>query len=99
MDFFTTKEERRKEKMKDAIKIIIAIVVGLAIGASIYFGLYSYQTSHNQTVYNNGVCSCGGYYELREACRTKDNTEVFYYQCKDCHRTVKTFNWFSILGN
>lgn len=66
-------------------KGIVVVILCLVIGAiQIGYTHYSY------TEYNNGVCDCGGSYELAAVYKN-----FKYYECHDCHNEIRIIKWIS----
>ena len=63
--------------------LIIAIGTVLVIGGAVL------QAKHNQEVWNNGYCECGGHWELKGATRVKNGATTKYYACEKCYEEIK----------
>ena len=63
--------------------ILIALIVAIAIGGAIL------QAKHNQTLWNDGYCECGGHWELKGATKVKNGTTTKYYACEKCYEEIE----------
>ena len=75
------------ETMKDSMKLLA--IFGASIALAI--GLCFYECKVDETVWNNGICHCGGEYEFSNASKRKSQT-YYYYYCDDCGNVIETIS-------
>lgn len=71
-------------------KKIIACFLILVVTFGIATLLYK-QAEGEQERWNNGICECGGTYELSAASQHR-SSKTFYYTCDNCGHTEKFSN-------
>lgn len=78
--------------MKDElIGLFITIAIGIAILVGVIF-LYSIaENSHDDRVWNNGHCECGGTWEYEQAVGHKSSTS-YIYVCDKCGERIEMFH-------
>lgn len=78
--------------MKDEIIGLFAtIIIGIAIIVGVIF-LYSIAVnSHDNRVWNNGHCECGGTWEYEQAVGHRSSTSYIYI-CDKCGERIEMFH-------
>lgn len=73
--------------------IIIAILIGIILG-----GMVSCDRSHNEKIWQNGICDCGNNYELFDIEHHKNSSDHYFYKCENCNDLIETTFYFREKG-
>ena len=81
------------KKILTALKIpfIVALFITLSILIAVWGADQDRQTE--ERLWNNGVCSCEGHYQLFDIERHRGD-EYYYYKCDKCNGIFKTTHYF-----
>lgn len=73
--------------------LIQSILIGIGILAGmILFGLgiNTIEAKMDASVWNDGICQCGGEFEFSNATHRKNGGNYYYYTCNDCGKVIET---------
>ena len=81
------------KKILTALKVpfIVALVIASVILTAVWGTAQKRQTENE--LWNEGVCDCGGHYQLFDIERTRSD-EYYYYKCDKCNGIFKTTHYF-----
>ena len=75
--------------MKETATVSILFVIVLVLIGALMIGLACSNTAdETMAQYNNGVCECGGHWELFSVDVDKGNT-YYFYKCDECGTLIK----------
>ena len=76
--------------MKTLIQSIL-ISVGIFVGMiALAFGICTLEAKMDASVWNDGICQCGGEFEFSNATHRKNGGNFYYYACNDCGKVIET---------
>lgn len=74
--------------LEDCKRMIATIVIAIAIGAS-WFGFITFLDQKEQKAWNNGYCTCGTAWTLKEVVHNKvGSRNTYYWYCKNCGEDI-----------
>lgn len=66
-------------------EFLVVLAISAAIG-----GLMCLDAKMNEEIWNDGICDCGGQYELVSVTKSRMGSKTFYYLCDDCQTCIET---------
>ena len=81
------------KKILTALKVpfIVALVIASVVLIAVWGTAQKRQTENE--LWNEGVCDCGGHYQLFDIERTRGD-EYYYYKCDKCNGIFKSTHCF-----
>lgn len=82
--------------MKRILKTLAILIISVLVTALIIFIAVWGADQDKQTedrLWNNGICSCEGHYQLFDIERTRGD-EYYYYKCDKCNGIFRTTHYF-----
>ena len=74
--------------LEDCKRTVAAIIVAIVIGFS-WFGFLTFLDQKEQKDWNNGYCTCGTAWTLKEAIPHKVGSKsTYYWYCKNCGENI-----------
>lgn len=73
--------------LEDWKETVMAIIIAIVIGASC-FGFLTFLDQKEQKDWNNGYCTCGTTWTLKEVVHNKGGGNTYYWYCKNCGENI-----------
>lgn len=74
----------------------IKFLGGFILGVCAFIALMFWENSTDNYNWHNGVCrNCGSSYEITNIEKARSGQTYYYYSCKDCGYTIKTYRNFT----
>lgn len=73
--------------------LIQSILIGVGIFAgmiALALGICALEAKMDASVWNDGICQCGGEFEFSNATHRKNGGNFYYYTCNDCGEVIET---------
>ena len=73
--------------------LIQSILIGVGIFAgmiALALGICTLEAKMDASVWNDGICQCGGEFEFSNATHRKNGGNFYYYNCNDCDKVIET---------
>lgn len=74
--------------MRDYVPEFISIIVTVLLIAAIIFGVYKASVKHDNKLWNDGHCECGGAWEYEQAVGHRSDTS-YIYVCDKCGKRIE----------
>lgn len=78
-------------RLDEFIGGFIVVVIVIAIGVGLVFLVDVGEKSHDDKLWNNGHCECGGAWEYEQAVGHRSSTSYIYI-CDKCGERIEMFN-------
>lgn len=76
--------------MKTWIQSIL-ITVGITVGMiALGFGICAVEAKMDESVWNGGICQCGGEFTFSSADHLRNGGNLYYYTCNNCGEVIET---------
>jgi len=79
---------KNKKEYIEAICILLAIFGAIMILIGMLFDSVLKEKNEDIKTYNNGICQCGGHYELVEHSYRPTHPTEYIYQCNNCKSII-----------
>ncbi len=76
--------------MRDILPEIISIIVIILALAALIFGINKASIKHDNKLWNDGHCACGGTWQYEQAVGHRSDTS-YIYVCEDCGKRIELF--------
>ncbi|MCR4687712.1 MAG: hypothetical protein K5659_09085 [Lachnospiraceae bacterium] len=76
--------------MRDYLPEIITIIAIVLLCAAMSFGAYRASIKHEEKLWNNGHCDCGGTWKYEQAVGHRSSTSYIYI-CEDCGKRIELY--------
>ena len=76
--------------MKTIIQTLVSCLLALAIMVGLAVIICAGESAMDASVWNDGICRCGGEFEFSNATHRKNGGNFYYYICNDCGKVIET---------
>lgn len=76
--------------MKTIIQTLGSCLLALAIMVGLVIIICAGESAMDASVWNDGICQCGGEFEFSNATHRKNGGNFYYYICNNCGKVIET---------
>jgi hypothetical protein len=76
--------------MKTLIQSILVGLAGAVVVIALGLGICALEAKMDESVWNDGICQCGGEFTFSSADHLRNGGNLYYYVCNDCGEVIET---------